>query len=169
MGFANFKAENDYIKISVISHAKNEKSITGVFNYYDSKGGDLITTIGVNLNRDIEVEAYISNKKSLLTVPVYPQLCSERDAMEPMWTVDSTDEEKEEYDTALAAYESDKEIYNSSVSAIEKAAETDNIFDAYFSKSLLYSTSNIEKCFYTWAKTLPFFAGVTDVLESENE
>ncbi|WP_320040749.1 hypothetical protein [uncultured Desulfobacter sp.] len=99
--------------------------------------------------------------------PEYPEVCSTREAMVPMWTADTTETEIAEYEAAKNQYESDMAAYNAAVAAasesLDSAAETANVYAQFFSDQKIYVDSNATAQAYEFLKTLPTFDGVSDV------
>lgn len=165
MGFSNFKTSGDYIKIENVTYNKTDNSVFVRMGYYSSRGGSFIFPIDFGIDRITAVKNYISDESAKVSEPEYPDVCSDREAMVPMWSEDSTESEKTAYATLKAEYDAAKSAYDDQINGIKATAETSNDFDTHFSKTALYETGNIEKCIYTWAKTLTVFNGVVDVLE----
>lgn len=155
MGFTNFLKQGDYINIRDIYLSKQEKRVSGTVNYYESIGGEKVTSMSFDLDREQSKEDYISKEKSLLISPEAPN-----------W--EKLEADSKEYMAKLKAYESDIETYASAVKKIKEDAEISNLFDVYFDRKKLYKTSNVESQFYEWLKTMDVFSGVTDVLEDED-
>lgn len=168
MGLSGFRNSGDYIKIDTLTFDKTNDQVVVQMGYYSERGGAHLLPINLSIDRDSAIETHKSNGKAALNEPSYPTLCSERESMVPMWTNESTDEEKAEYDAALAAYTTAVETYQAAIEAFETAAETENEYDSHFSASKRYGNGNIEKCIYKWVKTIDVFSGVTDVLEDED-
>lgn len=168
MALANFITEGSYTRINRISVRKEDKFIDFEIKVYKEKDGALILPpVPFQINYPEKLENYKEENTVFPDAPVYPVLCSTREASVPMWTDTSTDEEKAEYDSALAAYNQAVETHETTcadlISAVETAAETENEYTKYFSDQKLYTDSNATACAYEFLKSKSGFEGVVDV------
>ncbi len=167
MALANFIKAGSYTRINRISVRKEDKFIAFEIKVYEVKDGILmLPPVPFQINYPEELEKYKEENTVLPDAPSYPVLCSAREVLVPMWTEDSTDEEKAEYDSALTAYNQAVETHETTcadfVLEIETAAETENEYTKYFSDQKLYTDSNATACAYDFLKSKSGFEGVAD-------
>lgn len=167
MALSNFIKAGSYTRISQISVQKESERVDFEINVYESKTGKkMFGPLFFGLGHSEELNRY--NKENLILPPGpdYPALCASREAMTPMWTEDSTPEERAEYDQAKAAYDQAIETHQADcaaiVSEVETAAGTENEYSKYFSDENLYQGKNATECAYNYLKTQPGFEGVVD-------
>lgn len=162
MAIKNFIQPDYYVSIGSLTFDKKNRILSVRMNVYESENGLFVLPVDLQIDRYQAVQEYKENKRNELVKPEYPELCASRDKMVPMWTEESTEAEKEEYNAALSDYTSEMEAYEKAVTTIEIDAESANEYDQYFPSELLYGEGNIEQCIYTWVKTLSMFEEVID-------
>lgn len=167
MALNHFIKAGSYTRINQISIQKENPRVDFEIKVYESDGGGkLFGPLYFSLSLAEELKKYKDENLDLPVDPVYPTLCSDREALVPMWTDESTDEEKAAYDAALAAYEQAVEAHGTSCTAlvteVETAAETENEYSKHFSDQKIYTDSNATACAYLFLKGLPGFEGVED-------
>lgn len=166
MALKNFIKVDSYTRVSRITIQKDNDSVDFEIKVYETDGGDLMYgPLCFFLNHSAELEKYKTENLVLPSEPVYPVLCSDREALTPMWTTEGSSEEVA-YDAAKAAYEQDIETYNAAcaaaILAMATTAETENEYTKHFSDQKLYTASNATACAYNFLKGLPGFEAVVD-------
>jgi|FLOH01.1.fsa_nt_gi hypothetical protein len=154
----------------IVTLAMDLEKQTIMFSVVTSTSEDGVAALPVltfSLDRQNEIIKYQQENPPVFPLaPSYPVLCSDREAMVPMWTEESTQKEKDDYQAARDKYLSDLSKYEQDCAVIKASAislsETANDYDLYFDKDKLFVNSNPVKCAYDFLKTRDSFAGVID-------
>jgi hypothetical protein len=167
MALKNFVKSNSYTRINQITIQKEAETIYFEIKVYEEKDGALLLSpVSFKINYKEETGRYKEKNIVLPDAPVYPALCTDREALVPMWTDESTPEEIAAYDAAKAAYAQDIEDHQAEIDTmtaeVEATAETENEYTKYFSDQKLYQDSNVTACAYEYLKSLPGFEEVAD-------
>lgn len=169
MGLKNFIKDGFYTRISQIRVNKELAMVDFKIMVFDQKGGTPIfaTPIDFVISQAEAERQYLEQNQPVLPAePAYPQLCTDREAMAPMWTAESTQSEKDAYDAAKAKYEADLSQWRTDcqglVAQAQADARTKNSFVMFFSDQKLYVDSNPTACAYSFLKIQKGFESVTD-------
>ena len=167
MGFFNFIHENYFTKVKSLSVDFDAGAANMVFETYDEKGGNIVAPpMQINIDLSSEKQSFKNANYVPIPEPLYPQICEDREAMVPMWTEETTQEERDEYDAAKAQYDIELSQHKESVAAarahIDGEAEKNNKYIKYFTKQLERA---MKQAAYGYAKEMPIFAGVIDDVE----
>lgn len=168
MALKDFLTPGSYSRINNINICKDPIAIYFNLTVYETEDGPVIFgPVEFAVDFLASKKEYCEANPIALTEPEYPPICAEREAMVPMWTDGSTDEEKAEYEAAKAQYEADMAAHDTALSEAETAlymeAEANNEYSQYFADDKVYQDSNATAQAYIWLKTLPGFEGVSDV------
>jgi len=168
MGLKGFIQKDYYSKISRVIVDIDMGEISFELKTFDHKGGDeVINLMEFKVSRAVEVRKYLETlPTNTLTPPVYPELCTAREALVPMWPDGTPQPEINEYNNALIAYNTAMDTHKASIVTADATkaakAETDNDYEKYFSHRKVFTTGNILACAYTYLKTRDSFVGVND-------
>jgi len=160
MGLRNFIQNGFYTRISQIRVNKELEMVDFKISVFDRKGGKPIFAMPIDFvisKAEAEREYLNENAPAMPAEPQYPKLCEDREAMVPMWTAESTEEEKNAYDNARSKYLKDFAQWQSdcqaAVVSVQADAKTKNDFVRFFSDEKLYQQSNPTACAYGFLKT----------------
>ncbi|MCG8551840.1 MAG: hypothetical protein MI799_15665 [Desulfobacterales bacterium] len=167
MALEGFVKAGSYSRINTINVSKGAARVDFDLAVYESNGGEMILgPLVFAVDYANEINKYKAANPVSVTVPEYPQVCADREAMVPMWTEGTTEEEITEYETAKDQYESDMTAYNIAVNnaetALDASAEAMNEYTQFFSDQKIYVESNATAQAYNYLKTQPGFESVTD-------
>lgn len=169
MALQDFIHEGNYSKISQITLDLDMKEISFTLRTLSSSAGtEVIPAILFQISYQEEVEKYLErNPASLPDIPEYPIVCSDREAMVPMWPDGVTQEEINDYTNAKIAYQTELQDYYQTIKLLKEQAlvdaKTKNVFMEYFAPVKLFTTSNPVSCAYNYIKAQDSFIGVNDV------
>ncbi|GAG26642.1 unnamed protein product, partial [marine sediment metagenome] len=155
MALKNFIKAGYYSQIGEITLNLIQKEIRFDLVTFNKKeeGIKVISPISFRVSKQEEIGKHLASLETdFPTAPKYPTLCSDREALVPMWTAESTQAERDNYNETRSQWESDTTDYNENLEALKLNASedslTDNIFEYYFSDKLLFKTSNPIACAY---------------------
>jgi len=168
MGLENFMKDGYYTRVGNIQYDKTQGVIAFNVNSYDNIEGRFVSSILFSLTKSqAEIQYLKENPAIIPEEPVYPTLCLEREAMVPMWTDTSTDEEIEEYDQAKALFYSEANQIEQLTNDVKAEAYTNSIelneYEEYFSNDKIFVDSNITECIYNYLKSKPEFEECNNV------
>jgi len=167
MALQGFIQKDFYSKITNLQVDVENKIVSFVLSTFDKKDGSpIFNDVTFVITEEGEIRKYIEGHKKEIPIPIYPELCKEREKLVPMWTPSTPQPEINAYENALMEYQKSMQNYEGSVQKqdfdLMEEAKRLNTYRKYFEKSTMLGRSNPAACAYEYIKSLPGFIGVNN-------